>query len=161
MILATSINGSGHNHQSSSRAKQSKNCKPFIEIVLHQMMMPTPPEDWILFPNEVVFCKHSTIRDGRTRNARGSLHTQNSATLSLDRSTPTYTKTTTKTKATDSGPSKPQITLTKSNGDDSAAKDSARSSPGDKRLERLATPDLSDVEEEGFWSCCGTSEDSV
>lgn len=161
MILVTDVTDFCHKVQSSSQHQEFGKEKHLREVVLYHSKMPAPPEDWILFPDEVVVTKHSTIRDGRTRNVKGILRPKDSARPSMERSSSTCTKTITETKKADSDPSKQQIASTKWGSDSSAAKNSTRNPPKNKGTERLLTPDLSDLEEADLWSCCGSSEGSV
>lgn len=153
-------------HQSSlASTRKLMKANPPKEVVLHHPMASPPPEDWILFPEEVIVTKHSSVRDCRSRNLKDSrLENPCRPWMKLDR-TEAETgenphvrhdmqrrKETPRTLSTSRYPLAPTSR---------AKRCEAKTQPEPKFPERLPTPDLSDVDEDGFWSCCGSSESSA
>ena len=155
-----------HRYQSplASSGKSIKRKTP-REVVLHHPAAPPPPEDWILYPDDVIITKHSSVRHDRSckikepqstgshrpwirpdqakENTRDHSHVyQNVQRLKNIPSTPS------------TSPNSAAPALSSNRGD-------AKKQPKPKFLERLPTPDLSDIEEDCFWSCCGSSEGST
>lgn len=159
-------NSDQHRHQSSLTlfGKQAKPKTP-REVVLHHPMATPPPEDWILFPDEVIITKHSSVRRRRSSKIKNP--------QPEDSRRPWIRRDPSKEKSADTShvhqdagrfkciPSTP----TKSPDSVAHARESngceAKRQPKPKFPDRLPTPDLSDIEEDGFWSCCGSSESST
>lgn len=155
-----------HRHQS-ALASCGKSNKPKTprEVVLHHPMVSLPPEDWILYPDEVIVTKHSSVRRGRSCKIKDS-RSENSRGPST-RVDPNRGKTRKYShvyqdmqlhKEITSAPRKSPNLLAPAREDN---KCDAKTQPKPKFPERLPTPDLSDIEEDSFWSCCGSSESSA
>ncbi len=140
--------------------------KPPREVVLHHSMVPPPPDDWVLFPEEIIITNHSSVRSHDCGNPEKDCRSESpyQRRIRSERS-----------KAKRGGfpharhhmqrreeipsaqckqPDRFALTRASERGD-------VRTPPEPKFPERLSTPDISDVEEDGFWSCCGSSESSV
>lgn len=180
MLSSTdTIKTPGSNHQSSTiRARKSSFGIPCKKAVVHHPLTSPPLEDWVLFPDQVILTKHSTVRDFRVRQARESLQPAELSGLSLASTTETSRVTSTSSTSNSS-----RITSVSSIKEEQrhqsissstldwpghigksasiVAEESPRNPPRVKVPQRLPTPDLSDVEEDGFWSCCGSSERSL
>ena len=153
---ANSINPPNSNHQSSTIPTQkSSNRKPLKEVVLHHPLMPTPLEDWILFPDQLIHTKHSIVRDSRARQAKKRLQPEEPSRPSSAYTTATSRATSTSSRNTSDRPG--DVAKSTSN----VAEESPRNPPRMKTPQRLPTPDLSDVEQDSFWSCCGSSKESL
>ncbi len=147
-----------------AKPKKSKNSK---KVMIHQTGSPLPPDDFVLFPQDVVKEKHSTVRDAKSRRlttpksakrssspmppyhaiepkaprpSRRDAHKSPGRIVCLDHmSTVNCT--------VDCGNAKPLAHL--------------KMPPEAPSPPRLPTPDLSDVEEDDLWSCCGSSWSSL
>lgn len=166
-----SINDPSRNPQSSTiRTQKSSNGKPVKAVVHYHPLISPPLEDWVLFPDQVIQTKHSTVRDTRARRAKKRLQPAEGRpssvhTTEMSRATSTSSKNTSilsieepRDQSNSSSTLDRPDNITKSVGN--VAEQSPRNPPRVKESQRLPTPDLSDVEEEGFWSCCGSSERS-
>lgn len=171
---ANSINPPNSNHQSSTiPTQESSNRKPLKEVVLHHPLMPPPLEDWILFPNQVIHTKHSIVRDSRTRQAKKRLQPEEPSrpssayTTATSRATSTSSRNTSISSFTEEprDQSSSPCTLDRPGDATKFTSNVAEESPGNplrmKTPQRLPTPDLSDVEQDIFWTCCGSSEESL
>lgn len=146
--------------------RRSKISKSKQDVVLHHPETSPPPEDWILFPDEVVVTKHSTVRDVRCRKATQNLQF---AALSQPSTLPDEVQTRSKEKcflnkesrslSWSADGSKHQLDVARLGNE--LLWDDARKPSKFNHLTRLPTPELSDVDEDGFWSCCGSSEGST
>lgn len=149
--------------QSSDSIRRRKKSRLAKDIVIHHQVSPLPPDDWILFPEEVVVTKHSSVRESRNRKI--------GPTTQLDQpseSVPTL-KVTSKepgkvalvyleTSKDDDFARSPKRPLVLANSVDKATLIDGSMQPRKKLSQRLPTPDISDIDEDGFWSCCGSSE---
>lgn len=175
MLSSTdSINTPGRNHQPSTiRTQNPSNGKPSKAVVLHHPLMSPPPEDWVLFPDQVIHSKHSTVRDSRARPAKKRLHpagqssrSSSANTTEMSRATSTSSRNTSISSCTeepfDERNSSSKLdrseNITKTISNDEVAEEGPRNPPKVKVPQRLPTPDLSDLDENGFWSCCGSTE---
>lgn len=154
--------------QSSNRTRQPTKIRHSIkEVVLHHPMMSPPMEDWILFPDEVIKCKSSSVRNSRN-------HTASKSSLRPDKSLECLSSSTqTASIAIKKSSSQSLIAHASQDGSrslrtsdqpgfikkslDTATKDIGGKPPKVKAPRRLPTPDLSDAEEDDFWSCCGSA----
>lgn len=175
MLSSTdSINAPGRNHQSSTiRTQKPSNGKPLKELVLHHPLMSPPLEDWVLFPDQVIHTKYSTVRDSRARQAKKHSQAAEPNPPSSVRTTETSRATSISSRNTSTNlfteelrdQSNLSSTLDRPGNITKPARNVAEASPRNpprvKVPQRLPTPDLSDVEEDGFWSCCGSSEGSL
>lgn len=133
------------------------------DVVIHHRADPSPPEDWILFPEEVVVTKHCSVRESRNRKIgptsqldqlSGSVFTSKVISKEpgkialIDLETSKHDDFAT-------SPKRPLL-LTDSVDEATWIDDSKR--PKNNSSQYLPTPDISDIDEDGFWSCCGSSE---
>lgn len=159
-------NDDNHRQQSSlaSCGKQIKSKTP-REVVLHHPMATPPPEDWILYPDEVIITKHSSVR--RRRSCAIKDQQSEDSRRPWIRRDPIKEKSGETPHVLQDVQSLKKIPSTPSESPDSGAPAwegngcGAKRQPKLKFPERLPTPDLSDIEEDGFWSCCGSSESST
>lgn len=166
-LATTKFSNSNEQHRQSSSAPNGKLMKPKLprEVVLHHLMAPPPPEDWILFPEEVIITKNSSVRGNRPCKLKRVSRTENSHQpwIRRDRtdmeSEGSRVRQDMQSRTETLGvPSKPHGAIAPTW---EGKQRVTRNPPELKFPERLPTPDLSDVEEDGFWSCCGSSEESV
>lgn len=172
LSLTNSKNGSASNRQqSSNRSRQQTKIRHSIEeVVLHHPIMPPALEDWILFPDEVVKCKNSSVRNPQNHTApKSSLRSDKglecpslsaqTASTTIKNSSSQYLITHESQDRSRSLRTSDQLgSINKSL--DTATKDVGRNPLKVKAPRRLPTPDLSDVEEDIFWSCCSSAESS-
>lgn len=169
--LTNSKNGSESNHQQSSNRtrQQTKTRHSIKEVVLHHHMMSPALEDWILFPDEVVRCKNSSVRNPQNRPKSSlrpdkdhdcpSLPAQTASTTIRKSSSQCLIAHESQDRSRSLRTSDQLGSINKSL--DTAPKDVGRRSPPKvKAPRRLPTPDLSDVEEDAFWSCCSSADSS-
>lgn len=153
-------------HQSSSASSRaSMKRKPQKEVVLHHPTTSPPAEDWVLFPDEVITTKNSSVQSSRCRDPREHAqprHPRRPSTR-LERSEENREKDSRVTQDMEYL----KRTLSASRLDyahvSSRASERCEAKPPSlaKFPERLPTPDLSDIEEDYYWSCCGSSESSA
>lgn len=175
MLSSTdAINAPGSNHLSSTiRARNSSFGNPLKKAVLHHPLTSPPLEDWVLFPDQVIHTKHSTVRDSRARQAKERLQPAELSRPSSVSTTETNRATSTSSRITSVSSFKEEKRHQSSSSStldrpgnigksaSNVAKEILRNPPRVKVPQRLPTPDLSDVEEDDFWSCCGSSERSL
>ena len=142
------------------KSKKSKHPK---RITIHQPGSPLPPDDFVLFPQDVIREKHSSIRDDRLRRPKA---TESAKRSSSSRPPPhvTESKATTPSRREAHKPSRRPVCL-----DHMSTVNCTVDCANDKSLAhqkmppkapsppRLPTPDLSDIEGDDLWSCCGSS----
>ena len=146
--------------------QKSQKCKIMKEVVIHQPAPSPPTSDWILYPDEVIIDKHSSLRDARSRRVKRSTETdrsdmrppvsQDKMTIAIANAQKYMRSQNQNTQLNRSCTHLPVKVLPKST--------RPRSEPESHRLpssQRLPTPDLSDIEEDDIWSCCATSESSL
>lgn len=128
-------------------------------------MASPPPEDWILYPGEVIITKHSSVRPYRSCNLKDpQSEDQHRPWIKLD---PTgkkpgeYSHVRQDVQRLKEIPSAPSTSPNPAAPAWGEKRCEAKKQPQPKFPERLPTPDLSDIEEDGFWSCCGSSEGSA
>ena len=157
----SSINQTSWNHLVKTKeGKKSKN------VTIHQSGSSLPPDDFVLFPQDVVKKKHSTVRDARSRKptiqkaARGS-----SSPMPRDRATEPQAPVTPTRPRRDvhRSPERTKCLIHMSTVnctvDCANAKPLAQLKipPRAPSPFRLPTPDVSDLDEDDLWSCCGSS----
>lgn len=159
-------NSTRNRHQSSlaSSEKQIKTKTP-REVVLHHPMASPPPEDWILYPDEVIITKHSSVR--RRRSCKTKDPQSEDSHQPWIRRDPIQAKSGHDSQVGKDVQRRKEIPSAPSKSPDSVApawegnRYLAGRQPRPKFPERLPTPDISDIEEADFWSCCGSSESST
>lgn len=168
-LLTNSKNGSESNHQhSSNRTRQQRDS--IKEVVLHYPMMSPALEDWVLFPDEVVRCKNSSVRNPQNHTApKGSLRSDRGlacSSLSAQTASTTIKKSPSQCLIAHESQDRSRSLRTSDQlgsikkSLDTATGDVDRNPPKVKAPQRLPTPDLSDVEEDAFWSCCSSVDSS-
>lgn len=136
-------------------------------VIVHNTMTATPTEDWVLYPDNVVAVKNSTVRERRTekihmqshtkpklRNKRGSGPTMPLTPPGSSPAQSEHERTAEKKCATrsqelhdrpSSGPTASPVVVNR------------RARTETSYPYRLPTPDISDVDEDEYWACCGES----
>lgn len=142
------------------KTKKSKHPK---KVMIHQSGSPLPPDDFVLFPQDVVREKHSSIRDSKPRRPYATKSAKKSSSPMpqhhvIEPKTPTTSQL---------GPrrlsGRPVRLDHMSTINCTVECVNARSlanlkvPPKAPSPPHLPTPDLSDVEEDDLWSCCGSS----
>ena len=136
------------------------------EVVLHQPAPSPPTDDWILFSEDVVVDKHSSLREARSRKVRRDIEIQRPSEVSpapedkMEKaisSAEKYIESRNKNKQINNSCSHLPIKISS----DVAVRKTVSKPLRVQSSKRLPTPDLSDVEEDDFWSCCATSESSA
>ena len=148
------------------RTNKSKHSR---KVAIHQSESPLPPDDFVLFPQHVVKEKHSSIRDAKSRRSTASKSAKGSSSPTL-RQHMIDPKKLAPSQRNARRPSQRPLCLTHmstvnctadcANAD---AKPLAylRTPPKAPSPPRLPTPDVSDLEEDDLWSCCGSSWSSL
>lgn len=171
LSLAISKNDCGNNYPAlSNRTRQPVETRQFIqEVAPHHHQVPL--QDWVLFPDDkVIKCKTPRVRNVRNRTASKSSLRQKKGPEGRFPSSRIACVGTTKASsqslaAHDSQDRDRSLRLSDQldiieKSLDTAAKDVGSNPPKLKPPPRLLTPDLSDVDEDGFWLCCGASASS-
>ena len=117
-------------------------------VILHHHTTSPVMDDFVLFPDEVIVEKHSSIRKARqhcTSNVKARHASLRQAMLSSSGGHAWGTQESRHNKAKVQTDEKSIDDTTSSSGSEPP-----KSSPPD----RLPTPDLSDVDEDLFWACC-------
>ena len=133
--------------------------------MLHHPSVPPPAEDWILFPKEVIVTKHCSVHVTRSRKAKPvSQMRKSSQPMSASEETQA------RFKQIISACAKPcqrdvlntalEQSFATAEPFDEAVGDHVEKSPKTEPLQRLPTPDISDIDEDSFWFCCGSSDGS-
>ena len=146
------------------KPKKSKHSK---EVMIHQPRSPLPPDDFVLFPQDVIKESHSTIRDARSRKAMATKSAKKSSSP-MPRPHVMEPKAATPSRREARRPSRRPVcldhmstvncTVECANGKPLAHLKMPPKAPSPPRL---PTPDLSDLEEDDLWSCCGSSWSSL
>lgn len=165
---------SSHRHSSkhqstfltSTKAQRSNSSR---KVLLHQPMPSPPPDDWALFPQDIVTEKNSNVRHAPIgRHARSA--TACRQTLPLLDSHVTEPKATTPARTDVQRPRKPYqpsrcLNHMSARNCTAACIDTRPPPPMNISMPpkapsppRLPTPDLSDIEEDDMWSCCMVSD---
>ncbi|KAI4168680.1 MAG: hypothetical protein LQ343_006183 [Gyalolechia ehrenbergii] len=137
-------------------------------VTVHNMMRATPPEDWTLYPEEVVRSKHSSVKEQKGTSQKSRSNLKNGV----------FTAAGPKIPPTPPGSNPASVedkrTVQRTNACTQIAAQSLQGPPtfgasdppamADKRIQRhvsyphrLPTPDISDVDEDEFWACCKDS----
>lgn len=144
-----------------TKSKKSK------KVTIHQSGSPLPPDDFVLFPQDVVKEKHSSVRDAKPRKPTAPKSARTSSSP-RPRHHVIEPKATTSSRRTARMPSERPVCLTHMSTvnctiDCVNAKPLAplNTPPKAPSPSRLPTPDVSDLEEDALWSCCGSSWSSL
>ena len=140
------------------------------KIMVHQPVSPSPPDDWVLYPQDIVTEKHSSVRhDPKSRHVRTVDSSR--ASPSLPKSRVMELNAVKMADAEKSQAPKPFIPSTCLNHMSARNCTTAcfeveplhatRAPPKAPSPPRLQTPDLSDFGEDDVWSCCKSSEASA
>ncbi len=166
-ITTTTHHHIGKHQTPKSALTNTKKAKYSRKVTLHQPMSPSSPDDWVLFPNEIVTEKHASIRHAKSSNSARSANVPQHTLPSPD-SHVIERKATTPAR-TDSQripkPYRPSTCLHHMSArnctaacEDVRAVSETRAPPKAPSPPRLPTPELSDFGEEDLWSCCRSSE---
>lgn len=164
MLSSTkTINDPGLKKRSSTALTQnSKKVRSLKEVVLHYPTMSPSPEDWVLFPDEIIVTKCSMVRGAQVRRAKErsqpeSLGLACTKDMTSTKAVTLVTPEPHKDQRSSNDSKKPR---SKSKSPCDAGNDGVKNSLKTEVPHRLPTPDLSDIDEDGFWSCCGSSNTS-
>ena len=146
------------------KTKKSKHSK---KVMIHQSGSPLPPDDFVLFPQDVVKEKHSSVRHTIPRKPPVP-ESAKRALSSTARHHVIESKTCMPSQRDTRGPSARPVCLDHMSTVNCTV-DCANAKPlahGDKSPKapsptRLPTPDLSDLEGDDLWSCCESSWSSL
>ena len=140
-------------------------------VIVHNKMTPTSTEDWILYGDEAVTAKHSSVRQRKAKTACRTSHTDRN--VRNDGTTgPTMPPTPPGSSPAHSEHEKKEQRDKRSNwhtyGEPQSQPVCGHLNPGevgDPRAawrgtssHRLPTPDLSDVDEDEMWACCSGAD---
>lgn len=151
-------------HSISTTQNEGEKCRANLKkpVLLYPAMTP-PSNDFILFPDTVIVEKHSSTKTARARDAARSSST--STSMSLSSSSLSATPNIYRTMSKDVSPSNANTSIkrskkTKNLIDQKVVADQRRNDvpPPAPTPPRLATPDVTDVDEDELWSCCRSSE---
>ena len=151
---------------------KNKKTKHSKKIVIHQSGSPLPPDDFVLFPQDIVKEKHSNLRDAKARKASAVKTAQRSSSpmSRQHRMAPTLSRRDARR------PSERQVCLahmstvnctvdciTANANANANAKPLAylKVPPKAPSPPRLPTPDLSELDEDDLWSCCESTLSSL
>ena len=155
------------NQMSMTQLVKTKESKHSKKVMIHQSGSPLLPDDFVLFPQDVVKEKHSSIRDAKTRKPVASKSAKNSSSL-MPRHHMIESRAATSPQRESRRPSRRPMCLdhmSRANCtvDCANAKPLAHLQvpPKAPSPPRLPTPDLSDPEGDDLWSCCGSSWSSL
>lgn len=146
---------------------KTKECKYTKKVMIHQSGSPLPPDDFVLFPQDVVKEKHSSVRNARPRKSKSPKSAKVPSSPMprnhvIEPKAPTPSRQdasrhsgrsfclehmSTVNCTVDCANGKPQV--------------QTKMPPKAPSPPRLPTPDLSDLEEDDLWSCCGSSWSSL
>ena len=135
--------------------------------MIHQSGSRLPPDDFVLFPQDVVKEKHSSVRDAKSRKPTAPKNAKRSSSP-MPRHHGIELKEPTPSRLDAHKPSRRPVCLDHMSTvnctvDRGNAKPLAhlKMLPKAPSPPRLPTPDLSDLEEGDLWSCCGSSWSSL
>ena len=145
---------------------KTKKTKYSKKVVIHQSGSPLPPDDFVLFPQDIVKEKHSSLRDVKARKATAEKSAQSSSSPRRRQ----HRMTLTPSRRDARRPSERPICLTHMSTVNCTvdcvnanAKPLAHlgGPPKAPSPPRLPTPDLSELDEDDLWSCCGSTLSSL
>lgn len=146
------------------KTKKSKHSK---EVMIHQSRASPPPDDFVLFPQEVIKEKHSSIRAAKSSQPTATKSAKSSSSP-MPRHHVIEPKAATASRREARRPSRRPVCLEHMSTvnctvDCANAKPLAhlKMPPKAPSPPRLPTPDLSDLEDDDLWSCCGSSWSSL
>lgn len=150
---------------------KTKNGRQSKKVMIYQSGSPLPPDDFVLFPQEVVKEKHSSVRNAKPRRPTASKSANRSSSLRprhhvIDPKAPTPSLCDARR------PSEWPVCLNHMStvnctvdcvNVDANAKPLAHLEmpPKAPSPPRLPTPDVPELEEDDLWSCCGSSWSSL
>ena len=147
-----------------TNTKEEKNSR---KVLLHQTMSPSPPDDWVLFPQEIIAQKFSSIRHAKPRNQGRPVSAQRQK-LPLPDSHVIEPRATTPSRSDGRETPKPYrpsycLHHMSARNCTPACHDvnfhpETQKPPKAPSPPRLPTPDLPDFGEDDLWSCCRSSE---
>ena len=146
------------------KTKKSKQSK---KATIHQTGSPLPPDDFVLFPQDVVKEKHSSVRDAKSRKPTASRSVKGpSASMPRHRAVEPGAPASSRGDARRHPETRGCLThmsTVNCTVDCADAKPLAQLKipPRAPSPLRLPTPDVSDLEDDDLWSCCGSSWSSL
>lgn len=151
------------NQMSLTQLDKTKKSKKSKKVTIHQSGSPLPPDDFVLFPQDVVKERHSSIRGAKSRKPNTTKSAKR-ASSPMPRHHVIEPKGATPSRQEARRPSRRPICL-KHMSTVNCTVDCANAKPPTHPKmppkapspPRLPTPDLSDLEEDDLWSCCGSS----
>ena len=162
MNQTTSINQTSRTQLlRSGKRKHSK------KVMIHQPGPPLPPDDFVLFPQDVVKEKHSSVRDAKLHRPTTPQSAKRSSPP-MPRHHVIESKAPTPSKRNLRRPSERPVCLTHMSTVNCTV-DCANAMPlahlkippKAPSPSRLPTPDVPEFEEDDLWSCCGSSWSSL
>lgn len=155
------------NHLSMTQLVKTKESKHSKKVMIHQSGSPLPPDDFVLFPQDVIKEKHSSVRAARPRKPTSPKSAKGSSSP-MPRDHVIEPKAPTPSQRDSRRPSGRSVCLdymsiVNCTVDCANAKlrGQTKMPPKAPSPPRLPTPDLSDFEEDDLWSCCGSSWSSL
>lgn len=155
------------NQMSLTQRVKTKKSKESKKVTVHQSGSPLPPDDFVLFPQHVVKEKHSSIRDAKSRK-RSATKSAKRSSSPMPRHHVIEPKAANPSRQEVRRPSRRRVCMdhistVNRTVDCANAKPPTylKMPPKAPSPPRLPTPDLSDVEEDDLWSCCGSSWSSL
>ncbi|KAL9576463.1 MAG: hypothetical protein Q9212_007075 [Teloschistes hypoglaucus] len=141
--------------------------RPRHPTVVHNHKMTTPTEDWTLYPDDVVVVKHSSIRPRKAQKVCLKSHAEESAfdvAMMQPSMPPTPPGDSPETRTRESRAYKDNRSSKQTSHHWKLRPTVEKSELPAAKLQttqmvtshphRLPTPDISDVDEDGFWGCC-------
>ena len=144
--------------------KKGKHSK---KVMIHQSGSPLPPDDFVLFPQDVVKNHHSSVRDAKPRRPIASKSAKESSSL-VPQHHVIEPKAPRLTGPDVYRPSERAVCLEHMSTVNCTAECAnanplahLKMPPKAPSPRRLPTPDLSDLEDDDLWTCCGSSWSSL
>ena len=146
-----------------------KKSKPVKEVIVHHPIAIPQAEDWILFPEDIIITRNSSIRRSRIPKVeagrRGEKLGRQRAQQSMIAKEQPAAEGTSGCQLESRSPFSHSESMKEKPAQIQIRKESlfqdARNPPDLKLPCKFPTPDLSDLEEDSFWSCCQSSEDGA
>lgn len=140
-------------------------------IIVHNMRTPTPTEDWVLYGDEAVTVKHSSIRQRKADKVCRTLSTEKkscetkTARPTLPPTPPGSSPTYSEREKQQNGEGKSIRQSDSNHQRHSTFNHLKQCDVGDSTSAmrgtiayRLPTPDLSDIDEDDMWACCNAGD---
>lgn len=155
------------NHMPLTQSVKAKKSKHLKKVMIHQSGSPLAPDDFVLFPQDVVKEKHSNIKDAKSRRPTTPKSAKRTSSP-MPRHHVIEPRAASASRQEARRPSRRPLCLEHMSTANCTV-DCANANPLAQlkvppkapSSQGLATPDLSDLEEDDFWSCCGSSWTSL